>query len=272
MLELTDTHCHVNLPEFDNDRQQVLERARASGVRKLLIPGVDSETSARAVELARANPGVYAAVGIHPHYASRWNEATPETLRTLAKSSRVVAIGEIGLDFYRNLSPPDVQRYVFEAQLEIAAELGLPVVIHQRDSIDAILDTLGRYIEELSPEMPARSGVLHAFSGDAEAASSALSKGFYLGVAGPLTFRKADELRSMVTKLPTDRLLIETDSPYMAPVPQRGKRNEPMFVKHVAEQLALLRGLDLNQIAQVTSGNANRLFRWCNETANSNFS
>lgn len=272
MLELTDTHCHINLPEFDDDRPQVLERARASGVRQLLIPGVDLETSTLAVELAKTTPGVYAAVGIHPHYASRWNDTSAGALRKLAVSSEVVAIGEIGLDFYRNLSPPDVQRFVFEAQLEIAAELGLPVIIHQRDSIDAILDTLDMYVERLPPEMRIRSGVLHAFSGDTQAASSALAKGFYLGVAGPLTFRKADDLRGVVSNLPTDRLLIETDSPYMAPAPHRGKRNEPMYVRHVAEQLAHLCGLDINRIAQVTSENADHLFRWCNETANRNLS
>jgi len=272
MPELSDTHCHVNLPEFEQDRQMVFERARDAGVNRLLIPGVDLKSSALAVELAESTPGVFAAVGVHPHYARSWREGSAAALRSLAKSPRVVAIGEIGLDYYRNLSPQDVQRVAFEAQLELAAELSLPVVIHQRESIGDILDTLEWHRRQLPDELLMRPGVLHAFSGDARAASSALEKGFYLGVAGPVTFRNADDLRALISGVRHDRLLIETDSPYMAPTPYRGRRNEPMYVKYVAEQLALLFGLDLTRIGQVTSGNADRLFRWCNEISNSNLS
>lgn len=272
MLELTDTHCHVNLPEFDADRALVLERAKQAGVTRLLIPGVDLATSAQAVYLAEANPGIYAAVGIHPHYAQTWDEQAAATLRSLAESHKVVAIGEIGLDYYRDFCPVPVQRAVFRAQLELAVELGLPVVVHQRESIDDILDTLELHRQQLPANLAQRPGVLHAFSADAHAASSALAQGFYLGVAGPVTFRNAEALRSVLAEAAPDRLLIETDAPYMTPVPHRGKRNEPMYVRHVADRLALLFGLDTTRMAQVTSGNADRLFRWCNETANRNLS
>jgi TatD DNase family protein len=272
MLELTDTHCHVNLPEFDQDRSLVLERAREAGVKRLLLPGVDLASSKLAVELAEDHPGVYAAVGVHPHYAHSWNEECSRSLRSLAASPKVVAIGEIGLDYYRNFSPPDQQRAAFKAQLDLAAELELPVVVHQRNSMDDILDTLEAYSQRLPMGLVQRPGVLHAYSGDAQAASSALGKGFYLGVAGPVTFRNANDLRGVLAKVPQESLLIETDSPYMSPAPHRGKRNEPMYVRHIAERLALLFGLDMDHIAQVTSENANHLFRWCNEFADSNLS
>ncbi|MEJ2571958.1 MAG: TatD family hydrolase [Anaerolineales bacterium] len=272
MLELTDTHCHVNLPEFDSDRQQVFARAKDSGVYRLLIPGVDLESSAYAVQLAESHPAVYAAVGIHPHYAKSWDDDSSQALRLLAASPKVAAIGEVGLDYYRNLSPPEIQRRVFQAQLELASELSLPVIIHQRDSIHDILDTLDEYKKVLPVELEQRAGVLHAFSADADCASSAVEKGFYLGVAGPITFRNAEGLRSVIRKAPQDRILIETDSPYLTPAPHRGERNEPMHVVHVAERLADLLELDLAQLTQITSGNANRLFRWCDETADSHIS
>jgi TatD DNase family protein len=272
MLELTDTHCHVNLPEFDSDRQQVLARAQDAGLCRLLIPGVDLESSAFAVQMAESNPRVFAAVGVHPHYARSWDDRSYQALRSLAASPKVVAIGEIGLDYYRNLSPMEIQRRVFQSQLEIASELGLPVIVHQRDSIHDILDTLDEYQKLLPVELEQRSGVLHAFSADARSASSAVEKGFYIGVAGPITFRNADNLRAVIREVPQDRVLIETDSPYMTPAPHRGERNEPMHVVHVADRLAALYGLDSAQLAQVTASNANRLFRWCNETADSNLS
>ena len=269
MLELTDTHCHVNLPEFDDDRSLVLQRARVAGVGRLLLPGVDLATSKLAVELAENQPGLYAAVGIHPHYAHLWNEECALSLRSLAASPKVVAIGEIGLDYFRNFSPPEAQRAAFKDQLNLAAELGLPVIVHQRDSMDDILDNLELYSQQLPQELLQRAGVLHAYSGDARSASIALAKGFYLGVAGPVTFRNADDLRAVLMDVPQESLLIETDSPYMTPAPHRGVRNEPMYVRHIAEQLALLFGLDTDHIARVTSENADHLFRWRNETADS---
>ncbi len=234
---LTDTHCHLNLPEYSGDLEAVLARARAAGVSHIVVPGVDLETSRIAVELASKNGDVHAAVGIHPHYASGWDPQDIRELRDLAQSAQVLAIGEIGLDFYRDHAPRQEQREVFQAQLELALELCLPVIVHQRESMAEILDTLLQYDGETPPDLQGRRGVLHAFSGDAEFASIAVEKGFYLGVAGPITYRKADALRATIGDTPLERLLTETDSPYLSPEPVRGRRNEPANVRHIVDQL-----------------------------------
>jgi TatD DNase family protein len=261
-LELADTHCHLDLSAFDADLTDVLNRAAGNGVEHILIPGIDLDSSRKAVQLAEKHPGVYAAVGVHPHRAASWNESTAQQLRALIQSSFVCAIGEIGLDFYRNLSPQDVQRRVFRAQLSLAAEAGLPVVVHCREALTEILDDLLPWAEQLPRDLKTRAGVLHAYSGDLESASEACSRGFYIGIGGPLTYRKAQDRRDITAQIPTDRLLLETDAPYLTPHPYRHQRNEPAYVRLVAQELSKLFGMEEAAIAEITSQNAATLFGW----------
>jgi TatD DNase family protein len=252
-------------PDFNDDRPQVMERARDSGIQRILVPGLDQESSRASIALTEKYPEVYAAVGIHPHYAKTWNESTEHDLRTMAGSPKVVAIGEIGLDYYRNLSPPDVQRKVFISQLQIASELELPVIIHNREAIDDVIECLMQWIGHLPQKLVGRVGVLHANSADFERTQFVIEKGFFVGVAGPITYRKAEGLRALLTQLPKERVILETDAPYMPPHPNHGKRNEPAFVKIIAERFAALVGSDIELISNRTSENAEFLFRWNHE-------
>ena len=265
---LTDTHCHLNISAFKSDLSDVLERARFEGIQRMLIPGMDLKTSRFAVEISQDIPEAYAAVGVHPHYADSWNDEVHEEIRELARSSKVVAIGEIGLDFYRNLSSHEAQISAFRDQLQLASELELPVVIHNREAIAEILEIIVPWAEQNSSVGNLTAGVLHAYSADADSASVAITHGFYLGVAGPITFQNAKIRREITARIPLDRLLLETDSPYMSPHPLRGKRNEPANIKYIAHKLSELFELDLSVIAENTAANANELFRWNNGTEN----
>ncbi|MCS6910190.1 MAG: TatD family hydrolase [Anaerolineales bacterium] len=252
---LVDTHCHLDFPEFDADREQVIERALAAGVERILIPGVDLAACRRAVALAEQHPVVYAAVGLHPNFAA---EATPAALveiRSLAKHPKVVGIGEIGIDLYwRKLSRTE-QEAVFRAQLELANDLGKPVIIHDRDAHEEVLAVL----RDLRP---VAGCVLHAFSGDHPLAEEAVSLGFFLGVDGPITYRKNDVLRAVFASVPLEQILVETDAPYLTPQSWRGQRNEPAYVREVVAQLAVIRNSSFETIAVATTQNAARLFRW----------
>ncbi len=259
---LADSHCHLTLPEFEGDFEDMLQRATDAGVTKLLVPGIDLASSARAVTLSDRYSQIYAAVGIHPHAASTWSEDTERSLIGLLRSERVVAIGEIGLDYYRHRSPPDAQRVAFQAQLRIAAEKGLPVVIHNRQAIDDVLELTLDWAAQLRGSLAGRAGVMHAFSADAESASRAIQAGFYIGVAGPITYPNAQDRRDLALQMPMNRLLVETDSPALPPQPFRGKRNEPSYVRIVAEALAQVRGISLDETARITSENASALFSW----------
>lgn len=266
---LADTHCHLNAPEYDSDRDQVLANAISAGIQWLIVPGIDLDGSRSAVKLAEKHPDIYAAVGIHPHAASSWNHAAEIELRKLAQSPRVVAIGEIGLDFYRNLSPHEIQIEAFQAQLAIAADLGLPVIVHNRESINTVIRNLLDFSASLSPELQSRAGVLHAFSADLDSALKAIEAGFYIGIAGPITFRNAELRREITRQLPLERLLTETDAPYLSPHPHRGKRNEPARVRLIAEALAKEFNIDYCIIANITRQNASILFGIDDETNNS---
>jgi TatD DNase family protein len=259
---LVDSHCHLTLPEFEGDFEEVLKRANDAGVTRMLVPGIDLESSTRAVSLSDRYSQIYAAVGVHPHAASSWDRACERTLAGLLRSERVVAVGEIGLDYHRRLSPPDVQRAAFEAQLRIAAERGLPVVIHNRQAIDDVLELTLPWAEKLTGGLAGRAGVMHAFSADAEAASRAIQAGFYIGIAGPITYPNAQDRRDLALQMPMNRLLVETDSPALPPQPFRGKRNEPSYVRIVAEALGQVRGISLDETARITSENASLLFSW----------
>ncbi len=253
-MTFIDSHCHLDDKQFDADREAVIERAHAAGVETMLAVGTgngppDLEAGIR---LADGHPQMYASVGVHPHDASKAAPETFERLRELLKHPRVVAIGEIGLDYHYNFSPPEIQREVFARQLEMAREAARPVIIHTRE---ARPDTL-RLIEEARPA----SGIMHCFSGGPEEAAQSLALGFHISFAGVVTFPKALEVQAAARMVPLDRLLIETDAPDLAPVPHRGKRNEPAFVVETARKLAELRGVTVEEIASVTAENFRRLF------------
>lgn len=261
ILPLADTHCHLTLSDFAADRPQVLARARAAGVAWMVVPGIDMETSRAAVRFAETEPGVFAAVGVHPHHAAEWNPSSRAALRDLARAESVVAIGEIGLDYYRRLSPPSAQRQALVDQLLLAQELGLPVILHNRQAMDDLLPLLEHWASADNFSTTER-GVLHAFSADLPSAERALAAGFYLGIAGPITYPRATSLRALVQQVPLDRIVVETDSPYLPPQPYRGTRNEPCHTKRVAEEVAQLLSLPYPAVAEATSTNAAALFGW----------
>lgn len=256
-MQLVDSHAHLDLAQFDGDRQEVLRRAAGAGVVCLVDVGADLASSRRAVALAQVEPRIWAAVGIHPHDAASVTLETLAELRAWAGEPRVVAIGEIGLDYYRDLSPRSQQRDAFAAQLALAQELGLPVIIHDRDAHE---ETLAILREAACQAAPAWGGVMHCFSGDLQFAHQVLDLGLYIGIAGPVTYPSAKKLVEVARSVPLERLLIETDCPYLAPQAHRGQRNEPGYVRFVAERLAELRDLPLEEVARVTSDNACALF------------
>jgi len=257
-VELIDTHCHLDFAPFDGDRDQVLKRAVEAGVTVLVNPGADLESSCRAVELAGRFSQVYAAVGVHPHDATTLDETVLHKLAELARHPKVVAIGEIGLDYYRDLSPRAQQRNAFERQLTLAAERKLPVIVHQREAAQDVLAILKRWRAQHS-DQPA--GVLHAFSGDLVMARQALELGFYIGIAGPVTYANARKLPEMLPRLPVERLVIETDAPYLTPHPHRGQRNEPAYLPLIARRLAELLRMPLETLATQLTENARQIFR-----------
>jgi TatD DNase family protein len=264
-LALTDTHCHLDFEAFDLDREQVIQRARAAGLSHILNPGIDLDTSRQALRLAEQYAEVYVAVGVHPNSATCWDDTTYAALRSLAEHPRVVAIGEIGLDYYRDHAPRDLQRSVLRRQLVLAGETGLPVILHNRDASDDLLDILAEWRSELETNnspLATNPGVLHSFSGSLETARQALDLGFQIGITGPVTFKNAAGLQDVVKSIPTGRLLVETDAPFLTPHPLRGKRNEPAYVALTAEKIAVLHGLAAEELARITTANAGRLFHW----------
>ncbi len=254
ILVLVDSHTHIDTPRFDADREAVIQAAVAGGVTRMVDPGCDLLSSRAALALAKAHPGtVFAGVGVHPHDATTYNEEVSAQLREMAREPEVVAIGEFGLDYFRMLSPREMQRSVFCAHLQLARECNLPCIIHVRDSHDDVIELLRVHGKGLR-------GVFHCFSGNVAQAEECLAfEGFMLSFAGPLT-KQGNTLPEVACMAPVERILVETDSPYLVPKPLTAKRNEPLFVKHTAEKLAQLRGMTLEEIAQVTTANAVRLF------------
>lgn len=253
---MNDSHAHLDFPQFDGDRQQVIDRAREAGITRIINVGADLLSSEKSVELAERYPCIYASVGIHPHDADTLNEANFEALQAMAAHPRVVAIGEIGLDYYRNLSPRGKQMEAFERQLDLAESLGLPVIVHDRDAHDDVVATLQRRADGGS----ALRGVLHCFSGDLSMARQAIDMGLYISVGGPVTFQNARKLPEIVQDIPLTRLLLETDCPYLAPHPYRGQRNEPAYVVLVAQKVAALKNVSLAEVQRVTTKNVQDLF------------
>jgi TatD DNase family protein len=253
---LIDTHCHLDFERFDADRDAIVARAAEAGVTQIVVPAIDLSNCRTVLALAEKYKGVFAAVGVHPNSSAEWQDSWIGVLRDLAQHPKVVAIGEIGLDYYWDKSPKAAQHRALGLQLELAAELDLPVIIHNRESSADVIQLLSD-----SPLVgQANPGVLHSFAADWATAVSALDLGYYLGFTGPVTFKKADELREIAAKVPEDRLLVETDAPFLTPHPYRGKRNEPAYVVYVAERLATERGVATAVLAQQTTANARRLF------------
>ncbi len=254
-IRLVDTHCHLDFEQFDADREEVLAAALNNGIVRVLIPAVDLATSRRAIALAEQFPAVRAAVGVHPTSTAGFSNETLAELRDLAQHPQVDAVGEIGIDLYWKTVTLTEQVHAFRAQLALAQALDRPVIIHDREAHASVL-------AELSAAAPSAGVVLHAFSGDQAMAETALAAGYYLGVDGPLTYKKNDALRAIFAAAPAERILIETDAPYLTPQARRGQRNEPAYVRFVADKLAEIRGQPLAEIAAQTTDNAARLFRW----------
>lgn len=248
--ELTDTHCHLDDRRYADDLDCVINRDREMGF--ILVPGCDYQSSLRALEIAAGYPNVYAAVGQHPTEIESWSGEDRERIRELAQKDKVLAIGEIGLDYHYEDNPdPELQKKVFTDQIRLAAELGLPFIVHARDALE---DTMA--IVEREAKTPY---VFHAYSGDLESARRITDEN-YISVGGVLTFKNAGELPEIIEKIPLERILIETDGPYLTPVPHRGKRNEPAYTRLVAEKLAQIKGLPVEEVLRVTAENARRFF------------
>ncbi len=254
-----DSHAHIDGEQFDADRDEVVERARAAGVRAILNVGTGDPHGGeleRGVEVAGRYEGVHAAAGVHPHDARLYDEAAERRLLSILKGGgRVVALGEIGLDFHYDHSPRDVQREVFARQLRLAREVGLPVIIHSREADDETVEILRDAYAGA-----ARGGVMHCFGGGGRMAEAVLELGFHISFAGNVTFKKAENLREVARTVPSERLLVETDCPFMAPVPLRGRRNEPAFVVETARFVAELRGVAPDELGRTTAENFSRLF------------
>jgi TatD DNase family protein len=255
-MTLVDTHCHLDFNKFDEDRDAIVARAAEHGVTRVVVPAIDLQNCEAVLQLAEKYEGVFAAVGIHPNSTAVLPNHWFETIRKHAQHPKVVAIGEIGLDYYWDDSPPDVQHEALRQQLALAAELDLPVIIHNRESSEDVI----RLLAESPLAGRERPGVLHSFSADWATAQAALDMGFYLGFTGPVTFKKAGELRQIAAKVPLDRILVETDAPFLTPHPYRGKRNEPGYVRFVAQKIAEIRGMETAVFAAQTTANAERLF------------
>ena len=286
---LTDTHCHLDLDKFDEDRDEVIQRAIETGVTRVLIPALELESSSAVIKLAESHQNLYAALGFHPTELDKWNESSIENLRGLILphltptpggrgaqgEGKIVAIGEIGLDYYwvKESDKRAQQREVLKQQLKLAQEVNKPAVIHMREENDAwfgqasidLLEIISEWHAELRTKnhpLVEKPGVLHSYNGNLETARKAIALNFYLGVTGPVTYKNAEEKRQMVRQLPLERLLIETDSPFLTPVPQRGKRNEPAFVAYIADKIAEIHMTTREQVAEITTVNAARLFGW----------
>jgi TatD DNase family protein len=280
-MTLADTHCHLNFDKFDVDRQDVVRRALDAGVTRILIPSINLISSLEAVLLANSHPNLFAAIGLHPSDARLWDSETVPALQELLSPAhaetevdgKVAAIGEIGLDYYWDAAPHDLQCSVLSKQLAFARQVNLPVVIHLREKDDAqdgpgaraLLGILEGWVAELRESghgLLERPGVLHSFSGSQKTAERAIELGFYIGVTGPVTYTNAEQRRELVAALPLERLLIETDAPFLSPVPKRGRRNEPAYVRYIADKIGEIHSKDPEEIAAVTSSNAARLFGW----------
>lgn len=267
MKRLCDTHCHLNLEQFQDDLNAVIHRSVQAGVRKILVPGIDFASSQEAVELSERYAGViYPAVGIHPNNSSKVGIEEINKLRMLISyNPGIRAIGEIGLDFYRTWASYEDQYYIFNEMLKLAEEFNLPICLHVRDASKEILDVLDPWYAKLAGiqhTIMNRPGVFHSFGGNEAVAQWAIERNFMLGISGPVTYNKAESLRSSISALGLDHIILETDAPYLSPQPKRGKRNEPANIQFIAEKLSEVLSMPVEDICEITSRNAQKLFEW----------
>ena len=258
---MIDSHTHIDFKEFDDDREEVIKRFFDNGGEKIINVGCDLKSSVRSYELAKNNENIFASAGIHPHDADTVDENSLKKIEELVQHYKVIAVGEIGLDYFRNLSPQEKQIETFKFQLELAENHNMPLIIHCRDAYNDLLDILKNY------QTSNWQGVIHCFAASQKIAEEFLELGFYIGFTGNITYYKdksklgnEPEIYSVIRNMPLDKILIETDCPYLAPVPERGKRNEPLFVKHVAEKIAHIRNTSFEEIEKATSANTVKLF------------
>ena len=271
-MKLTDTHCHLFFEDYQEDLDQVIERARQAGVGRVLVPAIDLDSSREVLRLIDRYDLLYGAVGIHPNSGSTWNDQALSVLIELASHPKVVAIGEIGLDYYRDRTPRDLQKRILKDQLDLARESDLPVVLHvrnrtetDRSCIEDLLDILEDWLA--SPalhqgKVPVEPGVIHSYSGNLQESQRALQVGFLLGITGPVTYKNASSLREVVRQTDLKRLLIETDGPFLSPQAKRGKRNEPAHVRYIVDKISEVTGQEAARVADQTAANAERLFTW----------
>ena len=253
---LVDSHCHLDFNDFDDDFEEVLKRAKENGVTAMLNAGNNIDELDRQLEISEKYPFIYTAVGVHPHNASEYENIRAEDFIAKTGHKKVVAIGECGLDYYYNYSPKETQIKVFVEQIKAAQETGLPLIIHTRDADEDTIAVLGEEFKKKE-----FTGEIHCFSSSQKLADFALSIGFYISASGIITFNKSNELREIFANIPLDRLLVETDAPFLAPIPMRGCRNESSFVKYTAEKLAQIKKVSFDELASVTSDNFYKLFR-----------
>ena len=254
---LIDSHAHIQGKEYSGEVDEIIRRALDAGVEQIVVVGGagDMSSSTEAIALAESYPNLYATVGMHPHDAKDVSREELDTLRKLAAHPKVIAVGETGLDYYYSHSPPEVQRQVFAQFIQLAVETELPLVVHERDAAREVAEMLGK---EGARKV---QGVIHCFTGDDQAAQNYLDLGFYLSFTGIITFKNADALRDVARKIPLEKMLVETDSPYLTPVPFRGKRNEPAYVRYVAEMIGKIKALSLEEVARTTTQNVRVLFK-----------
>jgi len=265
VFSIADTHCHLDFDAFNGDRDAVISRARHAGIVRILNPGVDLSSSRKALELAEKYEEVFVACGVHPNDALSWDEGTLLALKRLATHPKVVAIGEVGLDYYRDRAPRNTQKQILVQQLALASEVGLPVVIHNRQATDDTMDLLSAWHADLvasSLPLAEHPGVMHSFSGDREIAMRAIDLNFVIGITGPVTYRNSEDLRQVVKSTPISALLVETDAPFLTPQPRRGERNEPAYVTWVIEKIAEIHGLPVQAVMEQTIANSYNLFHW----------
>ncbi len=252
---LIDSHAHLEMPDFRGDLEQVIQRAKDSGVGYIFTVGTEKKDWKKALEIADSHPSIYAILGVHPHHAKEIGDQTYPTLRELCRNGKVKAYGEIGLDFFRNLSPRDIQLKRFREQIGLAKELGLPIVVHDREAHRETLEILK------SEEAETCGGIIHCFSGDYEMARACIDMGFCISIPGSITFKNAQDFREIVKKIPLESLLVETDAPFITPEPFRGKRNEPSYVRYTAQKLAEIMKISFEKVAEITTENALRVYR-----------
>ncbi len=252
---LIDSHAHLEMPEFKRDLETVIQRAKESGVEYIFTVATEKQDWKRALEIAHSYPSIYAILGVHPHNAKEIDDQTYPMLRELCQNGKVKAYGEIGLDFFRNLSPRDLQMKRFREQIGLAKELGLPIVVHDREAHQETMEILK------SEKAEECGGIIHCFSGDDEMAKVCMDMGFYISIPGSITFNKAERFRGIVKKISLEFLLVETDAPFLTPEPFRGKRNEPSYVRYTAQKVAEIKNVSFEKVAEVTTENALRVYR-----------